>query len=184
MNSPPRYFLPSQGETESIETGYLPNSRNPRHWMATLGHLIALVFSLFDPRRLDRVWSVVVLGQMLVTSVLYWHFPPVKDPKVSRGDRSDPQRNLFSIYSVWKIQIYFCLFYSFSQCSYTNEKSFTEFRCEDITLIYYYACRAIKDKHGGCCVMREFIPKRIHQTHTGSWSLVNWRALLLRLGII
>ena len=35
-------------------------------------------------------------------------------------------------------------------------------------------CRTIKRKARCMFVMREFIPKRIHQTHTGSWSLVNW----------
>ena len=43
-------------------------------------------------------------------------------------------------------------------------------------------CYVIKDKHGGCCVMCEFIQKRIHLTHTSSWSLVNWRALLTNGG--
>ena len=28
-------------------------------------------------------------------------------------------------------------------------------------------------------VMGEFIPRETHQTHTGSWSLVNWRVLSL-----
>ena len=34
-------------------------------------------------------------------------------------------------------------------------------------------CRTIKVKAQCISVMHEFIPKRIHQTHTGSWSLVN-----------
>ena len=44
----------------------------------------------------------------------------------------------------------------------------------------YGPCRTIKDMHSGWCVMRKFIPKGIHQTHTHSWSLVNRRVLSLR----
>ena len=44
--------------------------------------------------------------------------------------------------------------------------------------------RTINDRVTVVKVMREFIPKIIHQTHTGSWSLVNQRALSLRLDII
>ena len=44
--------------------------------------------------------------------------------------------------------------------------------------------RTINDRVTVLKVMREFIPKIIHQTHTGSWSLVNQRALSLRLDII
>ena len=113
-------------------------SQNPRHWMATLGHLIALVFSLFDLRRLDRIWSVV-LEQMLVTSVLYWHFPPVKDPKVSPGDRKWPSNKfVFDFVSVKNIDLLLFVLFVFTMF-YTNDrnkKSFTEFRCEDIASIY------------------------------------------------
>ena len=35
-------------------------------------------------------------------------------------------------------------------------------------------CRTIKVKAQCMFVMLEFIPKRIHQTHTGSWSLVKY----------
>ena len=45
-------------------------------------------------------------------------------------------------------------------------------------------CRMISIKAWGMFVMHDFIPKRIHQTHTGSWPLVNWRVLLLRQDII
>ena len=37
-----------------------------------------------------------------------------------------------------------------------------------------WKCHTIKIKARCMFVMHEFIPKRIHQTHTGLWSLVNW----------
>ena len=36
--------------------------------------------------------------------------------------------------------------------------------------------------HGWLFVMHEFIPKKIHQTHTGSWSLVKLKSTVSKTG--